>query len=380
MPVLGGMTALAGAVRMVNAQKLIEAVRTRATNAALAFHTATTKVATSATVINTLAKRGETVASAQLTVAKRAQMVATVITTGLMGGLAAAMTVLLGPVGLIVLGLAALGVATWAVVKAYQNEQARIEGLGNAAKLTADQLKVLSDVLGVEFRSSAFDVQAQAGVGGAIEADDVQAISQLRESDEFKEEFSGIISALKGSTQAQATVMLEAQAAQLASLAKTEEDLAQIPFILRAQMEEAGIEGIDVELLIPDLTSLDGVAARVQSAIAPISDVGVLSGRALTDQMAIASGSIASTIVMLEQMRNTAVITPQEAAEQFAILSDEINSIDDPGKKFDLMEDVIEDLNMDELAEDIKDTDLLLSLVADRMQGIETPQEVIDLF
>jgi Cu/Ag efflux protein CusF len=174
--------------------------------------------------------------------------------------------------------------------------------------------------------------------------------------------------------------MLEAQAAQLTSLAKTEEDLAQIPFILRAQMEEAGIEGIDVELLIPDLTSLDGVAARVQSAIAPISDVGVLSGRALTDQMSIVSGSIASTIVMLEQMRNTAVITPREAAEQFAILSDEINSIDDPGKKFDLMEDVIEDLNMDELAEDIKDTDLLLSLVADRMQGIETPQEVIDLF
>jgi TP901 family phage tail tape measure protein len=381
MPVLGGMTALAGAVRMVNAQKLIEAVRNKATAVAVAFNAATTKVATTATVVNTLAKRGETIASAQLTIAKRANSVATILNTGLLGGLSAALMTLLGPVGLIVLGLAALGIAVYAIVKAYQNEQARIKGLGDAAALSAEQLKVLSDQLGIQFKESVFGSTVTAGEG-ALVATEQDEVSRLRESEGFKEEFGGveeigsIIRTLKDATDADATRILSAQAAQLTALAKTEEDLAKIPIVLRAQLEEAGKEGIDVNILLPDLSTLEGISQRVQETISPIANVGKLS----SEQLSITRGEIESTVQVLEQMRAAGVIAPAEAAAQFDILAEAVAGMEDPGQKLKLMQGVLEDLNMDELTDGIKDADVLMAILQNTMMGLKIDPATLEIF
>ena len=388
MPVVASITGLAGAIRMMNAEALISAVRTKAEAVAKAFLTATNTKNTVAIVANTAAKRAETLASIQLAAAKKAEGLAGlaifrgigVFLKGLVVGIGKAIAVLLGPIGLAVAGIALLAAGAFALWKIYKDEQERIKGLGDAASLTADQLKTLSNVLAVDFRKSAFETQAIAGPGGARDAEDFEAVAALRESEDFKTEFAPIIDALKGATDGQLESILQAQAAQLAALAATEEDLLQIPFILQAQLAEAGREGIEVELLIPDLTDVQGVAQQVQNTISSVGALGELSGKQLKEQLSIVRGEISSTIIVLEQMRTQGIITPQQAAEQFAILSDEINSIEDPGDKFKLMEGVLETLNMDQLTEDIKDVDLQLALVNDRMMGLETPSDTIEAF
>jgi hypothetical protein len=127
------------------------------------------------------------------------------------------------------LAVAALAAGVFALVKIYQNEQARIKGLGDAAALTASQLAALTDVLGIQFRESAFSSEVIPGEAAAIDPTEQDKVRELRESDQFKEEFGdlsdannpdSILKTLKNASEADAARILTAQAAQLAALTR----------------------------------------------------------------------------------------------------------------------------------------------------------------
>ncbi len=114
---------------------------------------------------------------------------------------------LIGTTAMVATGLLGLVGIAFLVAKAMKDQKAKIDGLGNAAKLSGDKIKTLNEILGSDIR----DRQARESVGGTADSgtgarlgdDDAQAAAlgiqdQLLDSDEFKKEFKGTISALKG--------------------------------------------------------------------------------------------------------------------------------------------------------------------------------------
>jgi TP901 family phage tail tape measure protein len=118
--------------------------------------------------------------------------------------------------GLVGLAIAALAIGIPLVVKAFEDQANRINGLGAAANLTEEKLNFLAEKFGVTARSINFAervASARATAGKSTE--EKEQVVDLMIDPEFEKEFTTEISGIKDATKEQANLALESLATQL---------------------------------------------------------------------------------------------------------------------------------------------------------------------
>lgn len=186
---------------------------------------------------------------------------------------------LLGKIAQVVVGIARfigpLGALTGAVGLAYlafrkfrsdqEKQTEAIEGLGNAAKLTADQVKTLGDFFGVVPQKLPSELSSGLFVTSAQERTQLES---LKESEDFKEQFKPTIKSLREATASQARLTLQTIGLELSARGFAEE---QIDLIVKALQEKAGKTELDIEfkdLSIKNyLKDLDKLTQRFENQV-----------------------------------------------------------------------------------------------------------------
>jgi TP901 family phage tail tape measure protein len=175
---------------------------------------------------------------------------------------AIAVNTFLGPVGWVVLGLTALAGVIALIIGAQQEQQKKVEGLGNAAYLTAEKMKAAGDLLGFEAKTSAFGQNITEGTAAGRGSEESSLITSLREDDNFAEEFSGQIDAIKNASKSEAESVLASVSNQLFAAGASQE---QVDAYVRAIAQEAKRTDLSFSFASIDF-SKDGAASIVSSA------------------------------------------------------------------------------------------------------------------
>ncbi len=142
--------------------------------------------------------------------------------------------------------------AAWQLYTKVQEEaKFKIEGLGNVATLTADKIKKLGQIFNVEVIETAFESAKPiiSATGTAPGQEQRSLIQQVKESENFAEDFKNEIRAIKESGKEEAELALKALAVKLTGKGFAKE---QIEAIVGALVTEAG--RTDVKL---DFGSID---------------------------------------------------------------------------------------------------------------------------
>jgi TP901 family phage tail tape measure protein len=171
----------------------------------------------------------------------------------------------LGPWGALTAAVAS-AYAVWSIVKK-QREQEResIESLGNAAKLTAEQVKTLGNFFGVVPQALPSELSGDLFVTGPQERTQLEA---LKENEEFKEQFKKTIQTLKSSTNSQIELTLQTLGLELSARGFANE---QIDLIVKAIQEKAGKTDLAIEFKSFDIDNymknLNKLSNRFQNQI-----------------------------------------------------------------------------------------------------------------
>jgi hypothetical protein len=265
---------------------------------------------------------------------------------------------LLGPVGLIIAGLALLAGGIALLVKVMNDQKAKVEGLGDAAKLSGDKLNTLNEILGADLKAR--DLSGVGGTGaegtGARTGDtetqktaqDIQA--QLLENEDFQKEFRGTINALEDASVAGAEQALTSMAASLQTAGASEEMIAGI---VNALLEEANRTDVVLDFSSISIKTAEESAAEAARAYAEsfanstknISDeeivarasttagsgvstyIGNIGGAETEADRALAAGALSSLILDANQQMQDGLITIDEYNAAIAGVGETINSI-----------------------------------------------------
>jgi LysM repeat protein len=199
------------------------------------------------------------------------------VASGILGairGLVVGIMKLLGPVGLVVAGFALLAGGIFLLTKVINDQSAKVKGLGDAANLSTKKLETLNSILGTNLQRQEFVGVGAVGSGGtgaqvsggASAAEEVSSIQQqLLESDEFKEDYKGIIAGIKGATDQAATDALTSMAVTLQTAGASDEMIAGI---VNAILIEAGKTELVLdfkEISIADATQAADSAVQAYS-------------------------------------------------------------------------------------------------------------------
>jgi TP901 family phage tail tape measure protein len=223
---------------------------------------------------------------------------------GFLGALLGISAAAVGVIG----GLALLAGGIYLLYKVAKDQEEKVKGLGDAAKLSGDKLKTLNDILGAEL------VERKIGGVGGIGADGLGARTgdeetqqsaqgiqtQLLESKEFKKEFGGVISSLRGASTAAAEQALTSMAFTLKTAGASEEMIAGI---VNALLVEAGktdlvLDFSSITLGTAQQSADDAAKAYADSFAAGVAraelDTDVITQRASTTAKSGASAFVGS--------------------------------------------------------------------------------------
>ena len=165
----------------------------------------------------------------------------------------------LGPIGLVTTGL----LAAYSVIKmvnaARERERLSIEGLGDAAFLAKDKLKMLGGFFNVVPTASPFSSKTpQMGTTPAQRSQ----VESLRGDKDFKSKFKNDIKSLKSATDKQAQLVFNSLAIQLKGQGFTKE---AIDTIVKALQEEAGKTSIKFDFSSIDISTKEGMSGFQKS-------------------------------------------------------------------------------------------------------------------
>jgi hypothetical protein len=168
-------------------------------------------------------------------------------------------------VALVIAGLALLAGGIFLLVKIMNDQKAKIEGLGDAANISAEKLDGLSESLGIEgsgARAAVLESAASPELAGETEESkkeviDVknQFIELIDTNKDFKKEWKGTINALKSGSQEAAQASMEMLAVSLQTEGYTEE---QIQGVVSALLEEAGRTDVRIDFSSISLETQQG--------------------------------------------------------------------------------------------------------------------------
>ena len=160
----------------------------------------------------------------------------------------------LGPIG-IAIGVVTAGVSIIRMVNAArERERVAIEGLGDAALLSADKLKTLGEFFGVSVSKSPLE---QAKPLSIVSSEERTKVDQLRSSESFQKDFAKDIKSLEDATTKQAELIFKTISVQLKGKGFQQE---QIQTIITALKDEAGKTDVKLDFKTLDLSTDAGVA------------------------------------------------------------------------------------------------------------------------
>jgi TP901 family phage tail tape measure protein len=180
---------------------------------------------------------------------------------GIIGRVAMGLKVFLGPIGIAAGAATALYVGFRAIQKNQEEARLKIQGLGNAALLTSEQIAKLGPLLG--FTPSA-DPFANIGQETKIVSDPQrQKISEIKTTLKEDKTFQQNIKSIKDAKDSQIKAVLTAQSVSLLSQGAPKEN---VQAYIDALLEEAGKSKIEFKVDSIDITSKKGQAEIVKNA------------------------------------------------------------------------------------------------------------------
>jgi TP901 family phage tail tape measure protein len=352
-----------------------------------------------ATLANVVSKRAEAASLAFL--GARAAATGGLLTKmgGFIRGIGLAIGAALGPIGLLVAGLTVLAAGIFALFKIAENEKQKLIDMGNAAKLSADQLNSLANA-GINLRTSGFATAPELATVGGRQVDP-SIVQQLRSSEEFLNSWGPTIESLKDATQAQGEQMLANIAVQIKALGGTEDEVAQVIAAIQQEAErtELSLDFKAIDISSPQVRQerMAGIAERAQgyqgqiSAAASRAGMGAgdvtqetmgmnLGGRAAAQTGTLLAGDISSQIVALEALRQEGTLTTAELQKEFRDLSGIIKDMESPGAQFEVFDQVLANLNLDETLGGIDDINMAMALLEQQALGLQISSNDIALF
>ena len=179
--------------------------------------------------------------------------------SGLMGILARLgirLTAFLGPIGIATTVVGGLVFGFKLLRDANERQRLAIEGLGNAATLTANKMKVLGDFFGVTPTTSAFE-RARTAKSNEIQvaSNKRTQLESLKDDKGFKDAFSNDIKTIKGATNKQAKLIFDSLAIDLKGKGYAAE---QINTIITALQEESGKTSFKFDFKAIDVSTKEG--------------------------------------------------------------------------------------------------------------------------
>jgi TP901 family phage tail tape measure protein len=183
---------------------------------------------------------------------------------------------LTNPIGLTITALTA-GLAVWKLVSAArERERQAIEGLGNAANISAGQIAKLGSAFGVNPYKGTLETFKPTVVANKEQR---TAIQQARQALSGDKEYQNDVKALKGSNAAQGKRMLAARASKLLGAGFAQD---QVQAIINAMEEDAGKVKLNFKVKSIDLTSKEGKAGLKKNVDSVIKDYQNAYSKGLT--------------------------------------------------------------------------------------------------
>ena len=231
----------------------------------------------SVTQLLTQAKVAELVAT-RLASAKQAANFATYGTgmasrsgiLGILGRVGIGLTRFLGPVGLVVTGLTAVAGIIKITNAAREKERQAIEGLGNAATLSKDQLKSLADFFNIAPQKLGYENMPTAGAKIALATNQRTKVDELKTSDFFNKQFGNSINSLRSATNTQAGIILRSLATELKGRGFAED---MINTIITALREESGKKNVQLNFKSIDIKTEEGKKQLEKDAQSLVNDI-----------------------------------------------------------------------------------------------------------
>jgi TP901 family phage tail tape measure protein len=304
-----------------------------------------------------------------------------------LGRIGTFVTKFLGPVGLVVAGLTALGGALGFIIAKNEEQARKIEGMGDAAFIAGEKLKKIGELYGFAPKQGSMGTAFSGEGTTSIEAEKKSA--ELSTSEQFATDYAAEIDGVRFATEAQATAILQSLAESLYTSGASQPVVEAIIKTIRDKSEKTGLDisfaSINVEENPEKLgAGLDKAVSgfvsafeqRVEEKDVSINvgatttlrelefDVGTSFSDTLGDDAAIAAGSFAAALTGI----NTQLVTGTIEYDQFKVKLAEIeaqwNSLGDAGQSI-VLPDLAEQLNAQGTLEGItSNTDAFLLLKA----------------
>jgi hypothetical protein len=166
-----------------------------------------------------------------------------------------------GPIGLMTTAI----IGTISIIKmvnaAREREKLSIEGLGNAATLSAEKVKTLGDFFNVLPTQTKLE---RTGPSLILNNEKRSQVDQLRATESFQKDFGKDIKSLQGASNEQAKLIFDSLAIQLKGKGFAKEN---IDTIVKALQEESGKTSIRFDFANIDLATEEGRATLQKTAI-----------------------------------------------------------------------------------------------------------------
>jgi TP901 family phage tail tape measure protein len=287
--------------------------------------------------------------------------------------------------GKLTLALVALA-AVFSIGKVvFENLMKPFRLLGETANLSADKLKTLGDILGVEIKKADFSSKFTGST--AKTSEEKAQVEVLLESEEFQTEFADQIEGIKNATKEDAQRSLNALALQLSAGGL---DTAAVEAVINAIVIEAGKKDLNLEFASIDFKSKDGLASitrLAQESSAKLAQsfasqdtgdalLGWLGGGQLKAQVQTTAGEFASLFESLQIGFSTGDISAEDFTTQINSLSSEINSMD-PSMAQQVVDVLSQKIGIEDDVKAIDNFNDKLLVINATAAGIEIPENVV---
>jgi TP901 family phage tail tape measure protein len=184
----------------------------------------------------------------------------------------AALWAALGPIGLVVAGLALLAGGFMLFNHIAEETRKRVEGLGNAASLSEEKLNFLADKFGVTAKSINWaERNAAVSATSGKSTEEQKQVVDLMIDPEFEKEFASEISGIKNATKEEAQLALESLATQLRNSGFEDEAVSAIISAIAAKAGQTDLELNFKPIFIVDESSANEAANLAKQAIANLN-------------------------------------------------------------------------------------------------------------
>jgi TP901 family phage tail tape measure protein len=307
---------------------------------------------------------------------------------GMIGRAAVGVAAFLGPVGMVVLGLTALAGVIALIVGAQKKQKDSVEGLGNTAYLTAEKMKAAGELLNFEPKTSAFGQNIVAGTAASSSTEQGLAIQDLRNNENFQDQFSQQIEAIKNATKEQAERALQSLAIQQFGAGAS---VDSVETLVKAIAQEAGQTSLNLKFASINFETEEGVSSIGQAAVSSaqlFTDAFEKELIAKAPQMRTAealsilgegAAGFASSLQALKDGLSNNIINAEQFKTQLDLVTGSLMGLDADQLGI-VLPSIVEKLGLEESFDGITSLrDQILLLSADAA-GIQIPEDALAAF